>query len=137
MKHSIPIKDLTPIKITVEGGLRPDKIIQLTISPHANIEGAVLARKELSKDITIVLIGDQEQILSGLSLLNEDSADYEIVHAPDVITMHDHPTRAIPQKPNSSIAVGFDLLAAKKIDAFASTGNTGAMLVGAMFKINQ
>lgn len=38
MKHSIPIKDLTPIKITVEGGLRPDKIIQLTISPHANIE---------------------------------------------------------------------------------------------------
>jgi glycerol-3-phosphate acyltransferase PlsX len=105
-------------------------------APHANIEGAVLARKELSKDITIVLIGDQEQILSGLSLLNEDSADYEIVHAPDVITMHDHPTRAIPQKPNSSIAVGFDLLAAKKIDAFASTGNTGAMLVGAMFKIN-
>jgi len=105
-------------------------------APHANIEGAVLARKELSKDITIVLIGDQEQILSGLSLLNEDSADYEIVHAPDVITMHDHPTRAIPQKPNSSIAVGFDLLAGKKIDAFASTGNTGAMLVGAMFKIN-
>mgnify|MGYP000557119074 CR=1 FL=1 len=91
-------------------------------APHANIEGAVLARKELSKDITIVLIGDQEQILSGLSLLNEDSADYEIVHAPDVITMHDHPTRAIPQKPNSSIAVGFDLLAAKKIDAFASIG---------------
>ena len=38
MKHSIPIKDLTPIKITVEGGLRPDKTIQLTISPHANIE---------------------------------------------------------------------------------------------------
>jgi glycerol-3-phosphate acyltransferase PlsX len=61
---------------------------------------------------------------------------YDIVHAPDVITMHDHPTRAIPQKPNSSIAVGFDLLAAKEIQAFASTGNTGAMLVGAIFKIN-
>jgi glycerol-3-phosphate acyltransferase PlsX len=32
--------------------------------------------------------------------------------------------------------VGFDLLATKKIDAFASTGNTGAMLVGAIYKIN-
>jgi glycerol-3-phosphate acyltransferase PlsX len=50
--------------------------------------------------------------------------------------MHDHPTRAIPQKPNSSIAVGFDLLAKNEIDVFASTGNTGAMLVGAIYKVN-
>ena len=62
--------------------------------------------------------------------------DFEIVHAPDIITMHDHPTRAIPQKPNSSIAVGFDMLAKKELDVFASTGNTGAMLVGSIYKIN-
>lgn len=105
-------------------------------APEANLKGAVLAKNELSSEITITLIGDQEQILSGLSLLNVDPTDFEIVHAPDVITMHDHPTRAIPQKPNSSIAVGFDLLAKGKIDAFASTGNTGAMLVGAIYKIN-
>jgi len=105
-------------------------------APDANIAGAILARKELSKDITIVLIGDQNVILSGLSSFNEDASDFEIVHAPDVITMHDHPTRAIPQKPNSSIAIGIDLLAKGEIQAFASTGNTGAMLVGAMYKIN-
>ena len=105
-------------------------------APDANLEGAVLARKEISSEATIVLIGDQDQILSGLSSLNEDPNDFEIVHAPDVITMEDHPTRAIPQKPNSSIAVGFDLLASKEIQAFASTGNTGAMLVGAMYKIH-
>jgi glycerol-3-phosphate acyltransferase PlsX len=105
-------------------------------APDANIAGAVLARKELSKDDRIVLIGDQEQILGGLSSLEENPEDYEIVHAPDVITMHDHPTRAIVQKPNSSIAVGFDLLAKGDINVFASTGNTGAMLVGSMFKIN-
>jgi glycerol-3-phosphate acyltransferase PlsX len=105
-------------------------------APDANIAGAVLARKELPSDIKITLIGDQDQILSGLSLLNEDASLYEIVHAPDVITMHDHPTRAIPQKPNSSIAVGFDLLSKGELDSFASTGNTGAMLVGAMYKVN-
>lgn len=104
-------------------------------APEANLAGAILARKELPKDVKIVLIGDQNLILSGLSVLNEDAAAYEIVHAPDVITMHDHPARAISQKPNSSIAVGFDLLANKDINVFASTGNTGAMLVGSMFKI--
>ncbi|MFT6502142.1 MAG: glycerol-3-phosphate acyltransferase PlsX [Crocinitomicaceae bacterium] len=105
-------------------------------APEANIAGAILARKELSVDTKIVLIGDQDSILSGLSSFNEDPLNFEIVHAPDLITMHDHPTRAIPQKPNSSIAIGFDLLASGEIQAFASTGNTGAMLVGAMFKIN-
>ena len=105
-------------------------------APDANIAGAVLARKELPIDVQLVLLGDRDQISSGLSLLGENLADYDIVHAPDVITMHDHPTRAIPQKPNSSIAVGFDLLAAKEIQAFASTGNTGAMLVGSIYKIN-
>jgi phosphate acyltransferase len=105
-------------------------------APDANLQGACLANKELPSETRITLIGDQEQILSGLSLLNENSADFDIVHAPDIITMNDHPTRAIPQKPNSSIAVGFDLLAKGLIDAFASTGNTGAMLVGAIYKIN-
>jgi len=104
-------------------------------APDVNISGAILANNELPGDTTIVLIGDKEQILSGLSSLGVNPTDFEIVHAPDVITMEDHPTRAISQKPNSSISIGFDLLAKKEIIAFASTGNTGAMLVGAMFKI--
>jgi glycerol-3-phosphate acyltransferase PlsX len=104
-------------------------------APEANLGGAILARKELPDHVSIVLIGDREAILSGLSALNEDLSAFEIVHAPDIITMHDNPTRAIAQKPKSSIAVGFDLLAKKEIAVFASTGNTGAMLVGSMFKI--
>ena len=105
-------------------------------APEANLSGAVLAKKELPGDVTLVLLGDRDQISSGLSSLNAHPDDFEIVHAPDCITMHDHPTRAIPQKPNSSIAVGFDLLSKQEIQAFASTGNTGAMLVGAIYKIN-
>jgi glycerol-3-phosphate acyltransferase PlsX len=105
-------------------------------APDANISGAILAQKELPQDVTLVLIGDQEQILSGLLSRGANPEDFEIVHAPDIITMHDHPTRAIPQKPNSSIAVGFDLLASKYLTVFASTGNTGAMLVGSIYKIN-
>jgi glycerol-3-phosphate acyltransferase PlsX len=105
-------------------------------APNANVAGAILARKELPQDATIVLLGDQDQILTCLSEHGANPDDFEIVHAPDVITMHDHPTRAIPQKPNSSISVGFDLLANGAIQAFASTGNTGAMLVGSIYKIH-
>ncbi len=104
-------------------------------APDANIGGALLARKELPEGVRMVLIGDKEQIISKLNDLKEPIDQYDIVHAPNVITMHDHPTRAIPSKPNSSIAIGFDLLAQGEINAFASTGNTGAMLVGSMYKI--
>lgn len=105
-------------------------------APKATIDGALLAREVLSNDVTIVLLGDEEIIRSEFANRGKDLDGFEVVHAPEVITYHDHPTRAIPKKPNSSIAVGFDLLAKTDLDVFASTGNTGAMLVGAMYKLN-
>jgi len=105
-------------------------------APDVNIDGASLALKELPQNVKIVLLGDKELLESSLSKFGIDTNRVEIVHAPDVITMHDHPTRAIPQKPNSSIAIGFDLLVKGELDVFASTGNTGAMLVGSIYKLN-
>ena len=104
-------------------------------APSANVLGAILAQKELQDKASFVLIGDENIIRKELVMHNSE-VDFEIIHAPEIITMHDHPTRALPSKPNSSIAVGFHLLAEKKIQSFASTGNTGAMLVGAIYKIN-
>lgn len=105
-------------------------------APDVNVDGASLALKELPQDVKIILLGDKDQIESSLPRFNLDQGRIEIVHAPDVITMHDHPTRAIPQKPNSSVSVGFDLLVKGELDVFASTGNTGAMLVGSIYKLN-
>jgi glycerol-3-phosphate acyltransferase PlsX len=105
-------------------------------APDANLNGAILAQKDLPKSARLTLIGDEHVIVDNLHKNGIDSTEFDIVHAPDVITFHDHPTRAIPQKPNSSIAVGFDLLAKGEIQVFASTGNTGAMLVGSMYKLN-
>lgn len=105
-------------------------------APKANVLGALLAIQELPDQARITLIGKADEISAILDNEEYDKDRIDIVDAPDVITMHDHPTRAIPQKPNSSIAVGFELLSKKKIDSFASTGNTGAMLVGAMYKVN-
>jgi glycerol-3-phosphate acyltransferase PlsX len=49
--------------------------------------------------------------------------------------MHEHPTKALKGKPNSSISIGFQLLAGEDIHAFVSAGNTGAMMVGALYSI--
>lgn len=105
-------------------------------APRANVLGAILALEQLPDDVELVLIGREDDITSILKEKGVVSDRISVVNAPDIITMEDHPTRAIPQKPNSSISVGFELLAQKKIDSFASTGNTGAMLVGSIYKIN-
>jgi glycerol-3-phosphate acyltransferase PlsX len=72
------------------------------------------------------------------SLLAEHSVPTDhisIVHSDEVIGMNEHPTKALKEKPRSSTAIGFHLLATGKTDAFISAGNTGAMLVGALFSI--
>ena len=104
-------------------------------APDATIAGAVLAQKQLPKEIRLVLIGDKELIIKGLAKHSADANNFDIVHTTEVIEMSDHPTKAFSQKPNSSISVGFHLLKEGKIDGFAGNGNTGAMLVGSMFSV--
>lgn len=104
-------------------------------APEATISGAILAYNELPKEVRLVLIGDKETILAGLKAKGSDPENFEIVHTTEVIGMGEHPTKAFTQKPNSSISFGFHLLKEGKLDAFASNGNTGAMLVGSMFSV--
>lgn len=102
-------------------------------APQATIGGAVLASRELPKDIRLCLFGD-EKIIRSLLLSKEANPDnFEIFHAPDVIVMGEHPTKAFAQKPLSSISIGFEMLKKQKIDAFAGVGNSGAMLVGSIY----
>ncbi len=79
-------------------------------------------------------IGDEAQLKPLLEEYNLSSS-VQIVHAPEVIGYNEHPTKAFKEKQQSSIAIGFHLLAKGSIDAFISAGNTGAMLVGALFSI--
>lgn len=85
--------------------------------------------------ISLTLIGDQAQIEQLLQQFAVDPTGIHIVHSDQVIEMHEHPTKALKEKQRSSIAIGFHLLASGKIDAFISAGNTGAMMVGALFSI--
>ncbi|OIP04975.1 MAG: phosphate acyltransferase PlsX [Bacteroidetes bacterium CG2_30_32_10] len=105
-------------------------------APKATLEGAILAHKELSPEDRLVLIGDSNIIKNFLIDSGNNTNQFDIVQATDVIEMHEQPTRAFAQKQESSIVNGFKLLKENKIDSFASAGNSGAMLVGSMYSAN-
>ena len=104
-------------------------------APSVTVAGSVLAKKELPAEYKIVMIGDQAIIRAELATQKISETEFEIVHAPDIIGMGEHPAKAFKQKPNSSINTGFQLLKEGKINAFASAGNSGAMLVGSMYTV--
>lgn len=92
-------------------------------------------RQDKNPDTTLILIGDEPAIKQLLDRHNIPTDNLQIIHASQVIEMHEHPTKALKEKKHSSIAIGFHLLATGKADAFISAGNTGAMMVGALFSI--
>ncbi len=104
-------------------------------APLEAVKGVAAFTEMNTNPVHLLLIGDEPILQAHLSKTTIPSSTYTIVHAPEVIEMHEHPTKALKEKQQSSIAVGFHLLASEKIDGFISAGNTGAMMVGALFSI--
>lgn len=104
-------------------------------APLEAAKGVAAFFAENSKEVHLLLIGDEAGIQTALAGHKLPPDSYSIIHAAQVIEMHEHPTKALKEKQQSSIAVGFHLLATGKMDAFISAGNTGAMMVGALYSI--
>ena len=104
-------------------------------APLEAVKGVQLYLSGTNSPANLFLIGDETQILSLLEQHSIDASKVKVIHASQNIDMHEHPTKALKEKQQSSIAIGFHLLASGKMDAFISAGNTGAMLVGALFSI--
>jgi len=105
-------------------------------APLEAVKGAaVFLEGNSNPEIHLLLIGDEEKIKQGLAGHPLPPVTFTIISTTQVIGMNEHPTRALKEKKDSSIAKGFQLLAEGKADAFISAGNTGAMMVGALFSI--
>lgn len=101
----------------------------------ATVKGSIEAVKELGVEIT--LIGDKEKIEEELSKNNYNGNDIEIIHSDEVITNEDEPAMAIRKKKGSSMVIGLNMLKEKKVDAFVSSGSTGALLTGAILIVKR
>jgi len=104
-------------------------------APLETIKGVQLFLSENKDDVKLTLIGDENKLNSLIREYAINPNSINVVHAAEVIGMQEHPTKALKQKQQSSISIGFHLLAGSKIDAFISAGNTGAMMVGALYSI--
>lgn len=105
-------------------------------APDEAVKGIALYASNIHPDVTIHCLGDEETVKDALfrhGLLDKEFI--KVHHAPDQIGYHEPPTKAFKEKPNSSLVKGFQLLAQQSLSAFISAGNTGAMLVGAMFSV--
>ncbi len=101
-------------------------------APQQTLLGVDLFLGEPQPNIKLLLIGDEAILKKHYVSV---PANVSFVHAPEMIDMQESPTRALREKPNSSMNVGFQLLANGKIDAFISAGNTGVMMVGVFYTI--
>ena len=96
-------------------------------APRVNIEGAVETVQE-SDDIEVILVGDEAAITKELKGRKYKPGRISIVHASQVVEMHESPTVAIRKKRDSSIRVGVGLVKAGKADAFVSAGHSGVVM---------
>ena len=104
-------------------------------APLEAVKGVQLYLSGHNIPAELLLIGNKGSIEKIIDEHKVAPEHIKIIHAEEVIDMHESPAKALKKKQKSSIAIGFHLLAADKIDAFISAGNTGAMLVGALFSI--
>jgi glycerol-3-phosphate acyltransferase PlsX len=81
--------------------------------------------------IEVVLVGDRAR------LEPEVHGELEVIHASEVVTMHDHAAQAFRQKPDSSMRVAVQRVADGAGDAVVSAGHSGAMLATSLFVLGR
>ena len=104
-------------------------------SPRVEVEGVVSAVRE--RGTKVVLVGDEERLRAELARLGAGREKIDVLHAPEVITMHDSPSMAVKQKKKSSMRMCFDLVKAGEADAVVSAGNSGAMMACGLFVLGR
>ncbi len=96
-------------------------------APRNAVIGALMAASE-NKNIELFLVGNIKKFKGVISSTDYSIDDDHLINAEEVIEMGDSPTNSLKTKPNSSIVRGANLVKEKKVDAFVSAGNTGAMM---------
>ena len=100
-------------------------------APKPEIEGALLAARHYS-GVRVLLVGPEDQL--GKELAAHPVAGQlpvEVVHASQIIGMHEKPVQAARGKRDSSMHVGLRLVKEKRALGFVTAGNTGAAMATA------
>lgn len=104
-------------------------------APAEPVKGAVEAAQ--MHGLAPILVGREAEIRAELAKYDTKGLDLQIVDAPDVVGMDEHPVHAVRRKRQSSMVVGMDLVRDGKAGAFVSAGNSGAVLAAGLFELGR
>jgi len=105
-------------------------------APEATMEGAIEALDSFGDDLDVLyLVGDETLIKKSLDHYSYAHRRIEVIHASEVVSMHDSAVKSVRQKKDSSISVAIDLVKKGHCDAVVTAGNTGAAVAAATIKL--
>jgi len=97
------------------------------LGPRVAISAAQKFTAQFS-DVDIVLVGNEQQLLSFSSAKKLSKDRISILNASDTVAMDEDPLQALRHKKNSSMWIAIDSINNNLADACVSAGNTGALL---------
>jgi phosphate acyltransferase len=106
-------------------------------APDNEIDGALAALREANNRFEVVFIGPEDLLEKHMQSRGAEGMRYSIVHASQVIGMHDSPVAALREKKDATISVGLNLHREQQVDAFVSTGNTGAVVSASIMTLGR
>ncbi len=98
-------------------------------APGEIVKGVIKAVNR-KKDLSVVLVGRQEEIAACLNGQAYPQGSISVRNAQEVIGMAEHPVEAVRTKKDSSLCVALGMVKRGEADACISAGNSGAVLVG-------
>ena len=106
-------------------------------APSVVVEGTLEAVRTEGDRVSVLLVGPEETVHAELERAGGAPGEVEVVHASETIGMAESPSAALKSKPDSSIHVGIGAVKRGAADAFASAGNTGAVMATALFGLGR
>ena len=104
-------------------------------APRSPVKGTLKFLENSSSNVEVILVGDKNILNQelGRSIPN----GIRIHHTTQVVSMHDHASKAIKSKPDSSIVRGVNLVKDGVADAFVSAGHTGAIMATSLLTLGR
>jgi phosphate acyltransferase len=104
-------------------------------APRNIVAGAVDALRDNDHIRHLYVVGDAARVQAELRKHGAADSRIEIVHASEIIEMHDPPVQSVRRKKDSSMCRAIDIVKRGDADAVVSAGNTGALLTASHLKL--
>ncbi len=101
--------------------------------PSEIVPAALFALKK-HNNLNLILVGNEDVVLEELKIHNASQHErIKLIHAPEVVEMHESPSQALRNKKESSMRIAIEQVRDGHAAACVSAGNTGALMATARF----